>query len=119
MARKNRVKQRGSTKSRLQLTGEEYQHLQRSFLTEIVQKAQADKVPPQLIINCHQTGLNVIPASSWTMEEERRQRVEIAGLGDKRQITTTSAVAISGAVIPVQILYTGKTPNSHPMLCLS
>ena len=60
-----------------------------------------------------QTGLNVVPASSWTMEEEGSRRVEIAGLGDKRQITATFAIAMCGAVLPVQILYTGKTPRCH------
>ena len=59
MARMNLVKRRGSTKSRLQLSGEEYERVQRSYLTEIVQKAQDNKVPPQLIINWDQTGLNV------------------------------------------------------------
>ena len=70
MARMNLVKRRGSTKSKLQLGGEEYEQVQRPYLTEIVQKAQANKVPPQLIINWDQTGLNVVTASSWTMEEE-------------------------------------------------
>ena len=70
MARMNLVKCWGSTKSKLQLGGEEYEQVQRSYLTEIVQKAQANKAPPQLIINWDQTGLNVFTASSWTMEEE-------------------------------------------------
>ena len=38
------------------------------------------------------------------MEKQGSQRVEIAGLGDKRQITATFAVAMTGAVLPVQIL---------------
>ena len=119
MERMNLVKRPGSTKSRLQLTGEQYLQLQSSFLNETVQRAQANKVPPQLIINWDQTGLSVSPASSWTMEEEGSQRVEIAGLGDKQQITTTLAIAMSGAVLPVQILYTGKTPKMPSQLCLS
>ena len=100
----------------MQLGEEQFRGVQRSYLVEIVQKAQANN-PPQLIINWYQTGLNVVPKSYWTMEEQGSQRVEIAGLGDKRQITATFAVAMSGAVLAVQMLYAGKTPiysrNNH------
>ena len=98
----------------MQLGEEEYERVQRSYLTEIVQNAHANKVPPQLIISWDQTGLNVVPASSWTMEEEGSRKVEIAGLGEKRQITATFAIAMSSTVLPVQILYTGETPICHP-----
>ena len=83
-------------------------------MAEIVQNAQANNVPPQLIINWDQTGLNVVPTCSWTMEEQGSQRVETAGLGDKRKITATFAVAMSGAVLAIQMLYAGKTPRCHP-----
>ena len=43
-----------------------------------------DEVPPELIINCDQTGLNYVPVSSWTMAEEGCKRVEIDGKHDKR-----------------------------------
>ena len=47
------------------------------------------------------------------VEEEGSQIVEIAGLGDKRQITTTFAISMSGAVLPAQIMYTQeRTPNA-------
>ena len=87
-------------------------------MTEIVQIAHANKVPPQLIINWDQTGLNVVPARSWTMEEEGSRRVEIAGLGDKQQITATFAIAMSSTVLPVQMLYR-KDPKMQYQLQLS
>ena len=108
------VKRRGTTKSRLELSEEQFKEVQRSFLAEIVHIAQANYIPPQLIINWDQTGLNIVPTYSWTMEEQGSKRVEIVGLGNKRQITATFAVAMSGAVLPVQILYAGKTSRCHP-----
>ena len=36
------------------------------------------------------------------------------GLGDERQITATCAVVMSGAVLPVQIVYAGKTSRCYP-----
>ena len=80
VARMNLVKRRGSTKSKLQLGEEQFRGVQRSYLAEIVQKAQFNNVAPQLIINWDQTGFNVVPTSSWTMEEQGSQRVEIAEL---------------------------------------
>ena len=42
------------------------------------------------------------------------RRVEVIGLGDKRQITATFAAALDGTFLPMQILYQGKTDRSHP-----
>ena len=114
MSRMNLVKCRGMTKSRLQLNEEEFKEIQRSYLAEMVHIAQANNVPPQLIINWDQTGLNTVPTSSWAMEEQGSKRVEIVGLGNKRLITTTFAVAMSGVVLPVQILHARKTSRCHP-----
>ena len=44
-------------------------------------------IKPELIINWDHAGLNIIPVSDWTMAIEGPKRVEIASLGDKRQIT--------------------------------
>ena len=48
---------------------------------------ELDEIPPQLIINWDQTAIHYIPVGSWTMELEGTKRVDIAGKGDKQQIT--------------------------------
>ena len=48
---------------------------------------EMEDVPPQLVINWNQTGIRIVPGSSWTMELKGSKRVEIAGISDKRQIT--------------------------------
>ena len=50
------------------------------------------------------------------MEERGASRVEIAGEGDKRQITITLAGTLSGHFLPCQVLYyyEGKTERCHP-----
>ena len=70
MLRMKLVKRRGTTKSRLQLSDDQFKKVQRSYLAEVVHVAKANNIPPQLIINWDQTGLNVVPTSSWTMEEQ-------------------------------------------------
>ena len=48
------------------------------------------------------------------MASEGSKRVEVAGLGNKRQITATFAASVDGTFLPMQILYQGKTNRPHP-----
>ena len=41
------------------------------------------KIPPELVINWDQTGINIVPVSQWTMDVEGAKRVEITGIDDK------------------------------------
>ena len=45
------------------------------------------------------------------MALQASKRVEGAGLGDKRQITTTLADTLKGAFILMQLIYQGKTDH--------
>ena len=47
------------------------------------------------------------------MHDNGAKRVEVHGMSDKRQITATFAVAMSGDFLPMQLLYEGKTERSH------
>ena len=42
-----------------------------------------EEIPPELIMNWDQTGLNIVPLSSLTMDQRESQRVELTGLNDK------------------------------------
>jgi hypothetical protein len=114
MKRMGLVKRRGSTAKRTDMSAEEFKAVRQRFLGKLAKIATDKHSPPQLIINWDQTGLNVVPSSSWTMEKEGSKRIEIAGLQDKRQITATLAVAMNGGVLPFQVLYGGKTDGCHP-----
>ena len=70
-------------------------------------------IPPELIINLDETGIKLVPVGDWTMAPEGSRGVEVAGLGDKRQITATFADTLSGAFLPMQLLYQGKTDRYH------
>ena len=85
LRRMNFTKRRGTTKSKLPV--EEFNKLKASFLQEIVDIVTMEEIPPQLIFNWDQTGLNLVPVASWMMELKGSKRVEIKGLDDKRQIT--------------------------------
>ena len=44
-------------------------------------------IPDDLVINWDETGLNLVPSDSWTLEKEASQRVQLVGQNDKRMIT--------------------------------
>ena len=61
-----------------------------------------DVIPPQLVINFDQTGINYVPTSSWTMEKHAGvKRVKIIGKDDNRQITAVLAGIMAVNFLPV------------------
>ena len=74
-----------------------------------------DEIPPALIINWDQTGINYVPIRSWTMEVKGTKRVEIIGK-DKQQMTALFAGSMTGDFLPPQLIYQGKTQRSLPNL---
>lgn len=58
--------------------------------------------------------MNIVPASQWTQEERGSSRMEVAGVGDKCQITITVAGTLTGTFLRFQVLYVGKTERCHP-----
>jgi hypothetical protein len=67
-----------------------------------------------MIVNFDQTGLNIVPTSSWTLDQRGAKQVEITGLGDKRQITAVLACSMTGTLLPLQLIYAGTTTKCHP-----
>lgn len=96
------------------LSKPEFKLAKKGYLTKIKRVVKDGKIPPELVINWYQTGVNVVPASQWTQEEKGSSRVEVVGVGDKRQITVTVAGTLAGTLIPFQMLYGGKTERCHP-----
>ncbi len=61
-----------------------------------------EDVPIELILNWDQTG---IPSSNWTMDKCGVKRVEMIGVGDKRQITAVFCGSVLGDFLPIQLIY--------------
>ena len=66
------VKRKATTKSSPGMSGEDFERMKKGFLQQIV------------------------PTGEWTMAAEGSKRVEVVGLGDKRQITATFACSLDG-----------------------
>ena len=67
-----------------------------------------------MVANWDQSGINIVPSSNWTIEQEGASRVELVRLTDKCHVTMTFAASLSGDFLPPQILYQGKTECCHP-----
>ena len=93
---------------------EKFDEVKKLFLQDIRNVIMMDEVPAELVINWDQTGLNYVPVSQWTMEQEGAKRVEIDGKDDKRQITAVFGCSMSGDFLPPQLVYQGKTTKCLP-----
>ena len=73
-----------------------------------------EDIPNELVINWDHTGINYIPVSNWTVGMEGLKQFEVAGLGDKRQLTAVFGASLARYFLPPQIIYAGKTPRCLP-----
>jgi len=78
--------------------------LKKGFLLDIKSIVSFEEIPPDLVINWDQTGINYVPVGSWTMEKEGTRRVELAGKDDKRQLTAVFGGSMAGDFLPVKYL---------------
>ena len=115
LKRMNFTKRRGTTKCSVPL--ENFILEKKKFLQQIIDVVQMEEVPPELILNWDQTGLNLVPTSSWTMAAKGSKRVEVKGLTDKRQITGIFCGTILGDFLPIQLIYGRKTTRCHAQYC--
>ena len=106
------VKRKATSKAKI--TVEDFAQIKAEFLLEVQQVITMDEIPPELIINFDQTGLNVVPVSDWTMEAAGSKRVEVAGKDDKKQLTALLTGLLTGDFLPPQIIYQGITTRCLP-----
>ena len=59
-----------------------------------------------------QTGVHLVPAARWTYEEKNSSSIAVVGAEDKRQITACVASSLDGTLLPLQLIFQGKTPRS-------
>ena len=75
---------------------------------------QVYKVHPSLVINMDQTGMMLAPVGSRTFELKGSKHVKVAAADDKRQITVCIASSLDGDLLPMQLIFQGKTGACHP-----
>ena len=106
--------QRKATTSQSKYTETNFAEIKQQFLDAMVQTVEMEEVCPELIPNCDQTGIQIVPSSIWTMDREGTRRVEMDGAKDKRHITALFCCTLQGDFLPMQLIYKGKTSRYHP-----
>ena len=107
--------QRKATTAKSKQSEADFSMLKKSFLADVFTTVTMEDVPPELILNWDQTGIKLVPSSSWTMALRGSGRVEMTGVTDKRQITAVFCGSLVGDFLPVQLIYKGKTQRCHPL----
>ena len=111
LKRMNFVRRKATT-SKSKHSVANFDQLKRDFLNDVHTMVMIEEIPLQLILNWDQTGIKIIPSSSWTMDISGAKRVELAGVNDKRMITAVFCGSAVGDFLPLQIIYKRKTPPS-------
>lgn len=96
------VKRRATTKASIPNLDFEAQKAQ--FLFDIQSICEREDIPNELVINWDHTGIHYVPVSNWTMATEGLKRIEVGGLGDKRQMTVVFAESKAEDFLPPQVI---------------
>ena len=99
--------QRRAITARIEYSNQNYTEAKRSFLQDVVTVVTMEEVPSELVLNWDQTGIKLVPASSWTMERQGAPRVEMIGENAKRQATAVFCGRLIGDFRPIQVIYKG------------
>ena len=65
-------------------------------------------------MNLDPTPCYLVPCKKFTMAKKGSNNVTIHGCNDKRTITATFVITLSGEFLPMQLIYGGKTLQSLP-----
>ena len=58
--------------------------------------------------------MSYVSPGKYTFNPKGAKTVPIKGIDDKRQITATFTVCMTGKFLPIQLIYEGKTPRCLP-----
>jgi hypothetical protein len=67
---------------------------------------------PCFIINWDQTAVLLVQSQKYTYHHIKEKQVPVAGLEEKRQITAVVAGALSGELLPLQLIFAGQDRNA-------
>ena len=85
-----------------------------SYQHEISKVVLKHDILLDLVLNLDQTPLSYVPTAKYTFCLKRFTTVSIKDVDDKRQITATFTVSVTGAFLPIQLIYQGATESCLP-----
>ena len=100
----------GKVESSQQFLDKEKLTFQRNLSTII----EHHDIPKDLVLNLDQTPLSYVSAGKYTFNPKGAKTVPIKGVDDKRQITATFSISMTGSFLTIQLIYEGKTRRCLP-----
>ena len=85
-----------------------------TFQRAIATAVSDHHIPMELVLNLDQTPMSYVLPGKYTFDLKGSRTVPIKGVDDKRKITVTFTVTASGSLLPIQLIYSGKTIRSLP-----
>ena len=111
--------QRRATTAKSKHSIENFFVLKDSFLDSVCTTVTMEEIPAELIMNWDQTGIKIVPSSSWTMEQRDSKMVKMTSVSYKQQTTAIFCGTMLGDFLPVQLMYKGNAPCCHPQFQFS
>jgi hypothetical protein len=94
---------------------ENFEELKATYINVLAQIINQHNVPPELVVGGDETAVLFVNRAKCTFANEGARRVRVIGVGsDKAQITVTIFINEAGDVLPVQMIFGGKTKKSLP-----
>ena len=87
-----------------------------TFQRRVASIIEEHEIPKELILNLDQTPLSYVSFGKYTFNPKGANTVPIKGKDEKRQITATYTVSMTGYFLPIQLIYEGKTPRCRHRL---
>ena len=98
------------------MTEDSAKQLMRARLAMIVYEDPLRPIFAELTLGVDETGVHLIPLSGLALATEGSKTVKRKGFGDKRQVTCMLSHAFDGTVLPVQLIFGGKTSRVLPSI---
>ena len=76
--------QRKATTAKSKETKADFAERKSTFLADMAATVPIEEIPPELILNWDQTGIKIVPCSTWTMNQRGAKRIKMIGTSDKR-----------------------------------
>jgi len=87
-----------------------------TYQKKISTAVHENDIPESLIVNLDQTPLSYVSPGKYTFDLKGSKTVPVKGIDDKRQITATFAISLSGEFLPLQVIYEGKQKDVCPSI---
>ena len=108
------LSRRRATTGRPPISKAAFKEISIKFHHSITSLVRMHSIPDQLIVTLDQTPSKYVEVSKTTMAPRNAKHVAVTNTNDKRAITITLSITLSGEILPYQLIYGGKTKRCLP-----